>query len=384
MHFILLPFFWGIVLAARPWLYAPDTGADARYAELGIEKGSLPPLGDIRCLDDFEWAARNVLNSSVYAALSGGAGTEGSYRMNQEAFQAYRFRPRTMVDILSVNETFTTHMLGYNFSLPFFITSCGGGGYLHEDGELNLIKGASNQNILYIASMSASKSQEEIADAAADGQVYFQQFYNRGWDDAKLKSYFDSVEKYGAKAIAFTIDSAGDGDRWRAARWGGGSTDSAATYITWDYYDKLKSMTDLPILLKGITTADDAKKAIEHGVDAIYLSNHGGRQLDGAPSGFETALEIFQEAPEVFQQIEVYADGGVRSAGDVLKLLALGVRAVGVGRSFMYSLVYGTDGVIKAAEILKHELTINAQNLGLAKLGDIDETYLQRRMFPPL
>ncbi|KAK2669943.1 FMN-dependent dehydrogenase [Fusarium oxysporum f. sp. vasinfectum] len=256
-----------------------------------------------------------------------------------------------MVDILSVDETFTTHMLGYNFSLPFFITSCGGGGYLHEDGELNLIKGASNQNILYIASMSASKSQEEIADAAADGQVYFQQFYNRGWDGAKLKSYLDSVEKYGAKAIAFTIDSAGD---------------------------------DLPILLKGITTADDAKKAIEHGVDAIYLSIHGGRQLDGAPSGFETALEIFQEAPGDFQQIEVYADGGVRSAGDVLKLLVLGVRAVGVGRSLMYSLVYGTDGVIKAAEILKHELTINAQNLGLGNLGDIDGTYLHRRMFPSL
>ncbi|KAM5527105.1 cytochrome mitochondrial precursor [Fusarium oxysporum f. sp. phaseoli] len=384
MYFILLLFFSGIALAARPWLYAPDTGADARYAELGIEKGSLPPLDDILCLNDFEWAARNMLNSNVYAALSGGAGTEGSYRMNQEAFQAYRFRPRTMVHILSVNETFTTHMLGYNFSLPFFITFCGGGGYLHKDGELNLIKGASDQNILYIASMSASKNQEEIADAAADGQVYFQQFYNRGWDDAKLKSYLDSVEKYGAKAIAFTIDSAGDGDRWRAARWGGGSTDSAATYITWDYYDKLKSMTDLPILLKGITTVDDAKKAIEHSVNAIYLSNHGGRQLDGASSGFETALEIFQEAPEVFQQIEVYADGGVRSAVDVLKLLALGVRAVGVGCSFMYSLVYGTDGVIKAAEILKHELTINAQNLGLRKLGDIKGTCLQRRMFPPL
>ncbi|EXL67059.1 hypothetical protein FOPG_16787 [Fusarium oxysporum f. sp. conglutinans race 2 54008] len=274
-----------------------------------------------------------------------------------------------MVDILSVDETFTTHMLGYNFSLPFFITSCGGGGYLHEDGELNLIKGASNQNILYIASMSASKSQEEIADAAADDQVYFQQFYNRGWDGAKLKSYLDSVEKYGAKAIAFTIDSAGDGDRWRAARWG---------------VVQLILLLHLPILLKGITTADDAKKAIEHGVDAIYLSNHGGRQLDGAPSGFETALEIFQEAPGVFQQIEVYAEGGVRSAGDVLKLLVLGVRAVGVGRLFMYSLVYGTDGVIKAAEILKHELTINAQNLGLGNLGDIDGTYLQRRMFPSL
>ncbi|KAM5364361.1 hypothetical protein ACJZ2D_011558 [Fusarium nematophilum] len=279
--------------AARPWIYDPDTGADIRYAELRIKHGSLPPLEEIRCLDDFEWAAKSVLNSTVYAFLASGAGTEGSYRMNQEAFQIYKFRPRTMVDILSVNETFTTQMLGYNFSMPIFIASCGGGGVLHEERRANLVRGASDQNVLYIASMSASKSQVEIVNATAAGQVWFQQFYNQ----------------------AFTIDSAGDGDRWRAARWGAGSVDSDPTYIIWDSYAKLKSMTDLPIILKVITTVQDAKKAVEKGADAIYLSNHGGRQLDGAPSGLETALEIFQEVPDIFQRIEVYADGGVRSSG---------------------------------------------------------------------
>lgn len=94
--------------AARPWLWEPDTGADTRYAELGVTNGTLPPLDEIRCLNDFEWAARNTLNSSSYAFFANGAGTEGSYRMNEEAFQEYRFRPRTMIDITTVNETFRT------------------------------------------------------------------------------------------------------------------------------------------------------------------------------------------------------------------------------------------------------------------------------------
>lgn len=282
----------GTALAARPWLYAPDTGADSRYAELDIEPGLLPPIEEIRCLDDFEWAARNVLNSTVMASIANGAGTEGSYRLNTEAFQAYGFRPRTMVDIRRVNETFGTSILGFNFSMPIFLTSFGVATRVHDVGEAGLMRAAADQGILYIVSISAAQSQEEIADAAAEGQVYFQQFYNRGWDDERLQAYLDSVKEYGAKAIAFTIDSAGDGDRWRAARWDVGSGDSETTLITWEFYDKLKSMTDLPILLKGITTVEDARAAVEHGVAAIYLSNHGARQLDGAPSGFETALEM--------------------------------------------------------------------------------------------
>lgn len=176
--------------------------------------------------------------------------------------------------------------------MPFFITSCGRGGLLNEeDGETVLMKGANDENLLYIPSMHASKSQDEIANSTAVGQVYFQQFYNEASDDV-IQAYFDSIKAKGGKAIAMTIDSAGDGDRWRAARWDVGSSDSAATYMTWDYYAKLRNMTDLPIILKGITTVEDAKLAIEHGAAAIYLSNHGARQLDGSPSGFETALEM--------------------------------------------------------------------------------------------
>ncbi len=131
-------------------------------------------------------------------------------------------------------------------------------------------------------------------------------------------------------------------------------------------------MTDLPIVLKGIQTVEDAREAVARGAQAIYLSNHGGRQTDGVRAPLEVALEIRQQAPEVFDQIEVFADGGVRYGTDVLRLLALGVRAVGLGRPFMYANVYGTAGVEKAITILKAELAWDAANIGISNLKEID------------
>ena len=136
-------------------------------------------------------------------------------------------------------------------------------------------------------------------------------------------------------------------------------------------YHKLTNMTDLPIILKGIANVEDAKLAVENGVPAIILSNHGGRQLDTAQSSLETALEIHNEAPEVFESLEVYADGGVRYGTDALKLLALGVRAVGLGRPFMFANIFGQDGVEKVIELMKKEIAVNAGNLGLNDLKDI-------------
>lgn len=135
-------------------------------------------------------------------------------------------------------------------------------------------------------------------------------------------------------------------------------------------------MTDLPIIIKGIQTVEDAKLAVKHEVPAIILSNHGGRQLDGTPSSLEVALEIYQEAPEVFEQIEVYADGGVRYGADALMLLSLGVKAVGIGRPFMYANVFGQEGVEHAVKLMKHEIAIDAGNLGVPDIQKIDPSYV--------
>jgi isopentenyl diphosphate isomerase/L-lactate dehydrogenase-like FMN-dependent dehydrogenase len=135
-------------------------------------------------------------------------------------------------------------------------------------------------------------------------------------------------------------------------------------------------MTNLPIILKGIQSAADARAAVEHGATAIILSNHGGRNLDGSPSSLEIALEIHREDPEIFNQITVLADGGVRYGTDVLRLLALGIRGVGIGRPAMFANIFGEKGVRRAIEILRAELISDAANLGVADLKRIDPTFV--------
>ncbi len=141
-------------------------------------------------------------------------------------------------------------------------------------------------------------------------------------------------------------------------------------------YDQLKSHTSLPIIPKGITTVEDALIAVEKGVKAIYLSNHGGRQADHSPSPLEIAYEIYRNAPQVFDQVDVLADSGVRYGSDVLKLLALGVKAVGLGRPFMFANVYGVEGVTKAIQILKNEIAIDAANVGVQDIQNITASFV--------
>ncbi|KAI0165295.1 FMN-dependent alpha-hydroxy acid dehydrogenase [Hypoxylon sp. FL1284] len=370
MHSLLLSLgLLGGALAARPFLNEPDTGFDAFFANL--PEGELPPLDKLVGLPDFQAAARRHLPVMNYTYYRNGAAGEWSYRNNLEVYNRYSLRPRTMVDITNIESTLPTTILGHNFSAPFFISPCARGEYGHVDMEKGLVEGAAGGDILYMPALLASMTIEEIAGFKAKDQVTFQQVYLDS-NDTATQEIFDRAEKSGAKALVFTVDSAADGNRHRAARYGVGSADSAYTLITWDMYDHLTTMTQLPIVLKGIQTVEDAQKAAERGVPAIYLSNHGGRQIDGARSPLQVALEIRQQAPEVFSQLEVYADGGVRYGADVVKLLALGVRAVGVGRPFMFANVYGTEGVGRAIDMLKHEIAIDAANAGVTDLHKID------------
>ncbi|KAL2821295.1 FMN-dependent dehydrogenase, partial [Aspergillus cavernicola] len=365
-----------VALATRPFLNEPDTAIDDVLGD--TPEGSLPDLENILGLPDFDWAARRYLNASSYTYYRNGAAGEWSYRNNLEVYGRFRFRPRMMVDITQIESTLPTTILGHNFSAPFFISPCARAGLAHPDAETNFVKAAQEEDILYIAALYASLSMDEIAAAkpANGSQVLFQQVYLTS-NDTATQQIFNQAESLGAKAIVFTADSAADGNRHRAARYGVGSADSAYTLSSWEYYEKLQRMTTLPIILKGLQTVDDVKLAIKHGVPAVILSNHGGRQLDSSPSSLEVALEVHQEDPELFNQIEIYADGGVRYGADVLKLLALGVKAVGLGRPFMYANAYGVDGVKHAIQLLKHEIAIDAANLGVADLKEIDSSYVK-------
>ncbi|CZT12798.1 probable CYB2-lactate dehydrogenase cytochrome b2 [Rhynchosporium agropyri] len=367
-------------LAARPYLNEPDTGIEDVLGSTA--KGELPPLASMIGLPDFEWAARKYMNTTAYTYYRNGAAGEWSYRNNLEIFSRYRFRPRVLgADVTGIESTLPTTLLGYNFSMPIFISPAARGAYANVKGEEGLVKAAGEAGILYMASGFSSLTMEQISAMKVNNgthgpQTLFQQIY-LSENITKNEADFKRAQATGAKAIVMTVDSAGDGDRHRAARYGVGSADSAYTYQTWDYFKQLQALTPLPIIMKGIMTVEDAKIAYENGVKAIILSNHGARQLDGAPSSLETALEIYAEAPELFKKMEIYADGGVRYGSDVLKLLALGVKAVGLGRSFMYANCYGTEGVAKAISILRREISIDAANLGVPDLKKIDPSYVK-------
>ena len=188
--------------------------------------------------------------------------------------------------------------------------------------------------------------------------------------------YIRQLEEVGTDALVLTIDSAAGSNRHRAERFGQGSANTEVRKLTWDYYDQIRNVTDLPIVVKGVTSVETAKQAVAHGAPAIVVSNHGGRNLDGSPSPLEIMLEINEEAPELLDQIEIWADSGVRYGGDVIKLLALGARAVGVGRPYMFANTYGIEGVEKATEILRKELITDAGNLGLESLKDVNRSYV--------
>ncbi|USP81508.1 cytochrome mitochondrial precursor [Curvularia clavata] len=370
-------------LAASPFLEEPDTGIDQQLAAF-VSNNTLPPLKSLVGLPDFQWVGRNFMNTSAYTYYRNGAAGEWSYRNNLEIFSRYRLRPRVLRDITNVGASLPTTILGHNFSAPFFISPCARGGYANPEGELGLVKGAADANILYMASLFSSKSIDDIYAARGNGsqQVLFQQVYLTSDMDATQK-LFRKIEQLGSKAIVLTVDSPGDGVRHRAARYGVGSADPELSLLTWDLYHKLSNMTSLPIIPKGIQTVEDAREAVKQGVKAIFLSNHGGRQSDTSPSALQVALEIHQEDPEIFKQIEVYADGGVRYGTDILKLLALGVRAVGVGRPFMFANIYGAEGVSRAAELLKYELLNDAANVGIPDLKKIGPEYVSWKSANP-
>ena len=190
---------------------------------------------------------------------------------------------------------------------------------------------------------------------------------------------FKTIEDNGYKAMVLTVDTAGTRTVHRGLRYQPDTSvrrDIDYRRMTWEFYQELQKLTSLPIIPKGIQTVEDARKAVDAGAPAIFISNHGGRSLDGAPSAIEVALEIHEQDPSIFQEIEVYADGGVRYGTDVVKLLALGVRAVGVGRPMYYANLYGADGVIRAIDLLKREVASAAAGIGVADLSKIDSSFV--------
>ena len=331
---------------------------------------------------DYELLARARVEPGAWDYYNGGSDDEITLRANRTAFERIRLRPRVLVDV-STCDTRTT-VLGTPVDMPILVAPMAVHHFAHPEGECETARGAGIAGTIMLASTSASRSLEEIAQAAT-GPLWFQLYVYRGVKTTE--ELVRRAESAGYQAIVLTVDLPHLGNREKDIRndfhihshdhgnFQEERGDEESVNLTWESLAWLRSLTSLPLLLKGILTAEDAALAVEHGVAGIIVSNHGGRQLDGAIASIEALPEVVEA---VAGRCEVYMDGGIRRGTDILKALALGARAVLVGRPILWGLaVNGAKGVVHVLEILRRELELDMALAGRPTLASIDRSLVK-------
>ncbi|CZT23744.1 related to CYB2-lactate dehydrogenase cytochrome b2 [Ramularia collo-cygni] len=343
----------------------PNTGLDTS----SWTTGTAPPITSLVNLHDIQIAAKNTLSPRDYAYYRTAALDEVTYLANLNDWAKIKLNGFSFQNTANVN--MKTSMLGYEFDSPFFIAPAAQAGRANAGAETNLVRAAGAANILYVPSISATQSTQEIAAAAVPGQVMFHQEYV--WaDSSRVQSELAEIEAAGYKAIFLTVDNTGvQGIRNRQQRYSAGGDSGHSLNFSIASIAELQSTLSIPIIPKGVKTAHDVKLCADLGFPAVYISNHGGRVVDMAPTAVQVLLDTRRLYPEVFNQIEIYADGGVRRASHVLTLMALGAKAVGVGRPVMFANIYGQEGVEKVIDVLNVELETTMRLMGVGDVGDL-------------
>jgi isopentenyl diphosphate isomerase/L-lactate dehydrogenase-like FMN-dependent dehydrogenase len=331
---------------------------------------------------DYENLAQVSMEHSAWNYYQSGSDDEVTLRANRAAFERIRLRPRMLVDVRACD--MRTTVLGTAVSMPILIAPTAFHCLAHPEGECATARAACKAGALMVASTSSTRSLEDIAREAS-GLLWFQLYVH---DPKSAEELVHRATEAGYRALVITVDSPCWGRKERAIRSHfrlpshlnkANFTDEDAAkdhvYITWESLPWLRSLTSLPIVLKGILTAEDAVLAVKHGVDGIIVSNHGGRQLDGVSASIEALPEVVQA---VNRHCEVYLDGGIRRGTDILKALALGARAVLVGRPILWGLaVNGTEGVSDVLELLRTELELAMVLSGRPTLDSIDSSLVK-------
>lgn len=361
-----------------------------------------PDISQLYNLNDFEFVARHTMDKIAWAYYSSGCDDEITLRENHLAYHRLFFKPRVLVDVTNID--LSTSMLGTKVSAPFYITATALGRLGHPDGEKVLTRSAAKQDIIQMIPTLASCSFDEIVDQATDKQTQWFQLYVNA-DRSICEKIVRHAEQRGIKGLFITVDAPQLGRREKDMRSKNfedlshvqdtdddsidrsqGAARAISSFIdtglTWKDIAWFRSITKLPIILKGVQTIEDSLKAIEHGVDGIVLSNHGGRQLEFS----RPPIEVLAELNEVLKQkkllgkLEIYIDGGIRRASDVLKAICLGAKGVGIGRPFLYAMsTYGDQGVYKAIQVLKDEMIMNMRLLGATSIDQLNDLFVDTR-----
>ncbi|HTI15795.1 MAG TPA: alpha-hydroxy acid oxidase [Dictyobacter sp.] len=336
---------------------------------------------------DYETQAKTLIPTPIWDHINGASNDEETLSANRSDYARIRLRPRVLVDVATLHTE--TTILGHQLQMPILIAPAAGHQLVHPDGECATAQAAEQAGTIMIVSAFASKTVEEVA-ASTHAPLWLQMYsYNSRETTATLVK---RAEAAGFQAIVMTVDSPQLGQRERDMR----NHFQRSDYVplanfqdndvsriphlrhlvdTWETVDWLHSLTNLPILLKGILTAEDALLALEHGAAGIIVSNHGGRQLDGAVTGLEALTEI---APAVAGRCPLIVDGGIRRGTDILKSLALGANAVLLGRPTFWGLaVNGAEGVQHILSILHNELKMAMALAGRPTIESLDRSLLK-------
>ena len=385
------------------------------------------PLPTVMNLDDFETSAEKLIHKRAWTYIHSAADGLGSFKTNQSDWAKVSFRPRVLRDVTRVDMSRT--VMSHRSSLPFFIAPAAMAKLAHPDGELCLARGAAHHNIPYCVSTYSSVSHEDLAaelqtyDKRIGGCLMFQ-LYVAHQKEQTLR-LIAMARDLGFKALVITVDTPVIGKREEDERYKAeldleaGSGDSSdlpnasnihlptaeerpvlrgvhSSSLNWDDLQWIRKAwgNTGPVMIKGVQSAEDAKRAYDLGLDGIYLSNHGGRQIDDGPSSIRTLLEIRRFCPEILSSgMQIYMDGGCRRGADIVKALALGATAVGMGRPFLYALgAYGTEGVIRAIQreysgigsenvltsflVLSDEIETTMRLLGVTSLCELNEDHV--------
>ncbi|KZT55325.1 hypothetical protein CALCODRAFT_455628 [Calocera cornea HHB12733] len=365
-----------------------------------------PPVDSCISVQDLEDVARGVMSKLAWGYCMSGADSMSAYKNNIAAFSRYALRPRVLRPVADID--MRTALLGFPSALPIFVSPAANAGLGHPLGELGILRGSFRGGIIQGVASASSRSLAELERAQGEGHVMFFQLYVNK-DRRVSERLLREAEQRGCKAVFWTVDTAVPGKRELdlktrglpspgAVAAGGKKTATQAGIASslGDYFDAnlqwsdlawLRSVTGMPIIVKGVQTVEDVELAVEHGCRAVVLSNHGGRQLDYARAPIDVLYELRQRRPDILDEnkIEVYLDSGVRRGTDVVKALCLGATAVGMGRPFWFSnAAYGEEGVVKLIDIMAEEIATTMRLLGATRISELrPEMVVRVREFDP-
>jgi 4-hydroxymandelate oxidase len=364
-----------------------NDGSDHLAAEVAAEPCNVA---------DYERLARERLDPGAYGYFAGGAGDERTLRENVAAWARWLLRPRALVDVSEA--TTATTVLGTPVSMPLLVAPVAFQRMAHEDGEPGMARAAAAVGTVMVLSTLATSTPADVAAAAPEAPRWFQLYCFR--DPGVTRSLIDQAAEAGFSAITLTVDAPRLGRRERDLRTGfeipadvtvpsfaaamgqsapGTPADMFAQMdpsLSWRDLERLCEETHLPVLVKGILTAEDARLACEHGAAGVVVSNHGGRQLDGVAATVDALPEVVEA---VDGRVEVLVDGGVRRGADVVRALALGARAVLAGRAPLWGLAArGEQGAREVLELLREEIELALVLVGCPSPASVTRAHVAR------